>query len=53
MLMTGIFPESIDDVPCGNIIGLVGLDQFMVESSTITTYKNAHKIKVQYRVHII
>ena len=48
--MNGIYPEMIDDVPCGNIIGLVGLDQFVVEASTITTYKHAHSIKVCYCV---
>ena len=50
MLMNGIYPEIIDDVSCGNIIGLVGLDQFVVEASTITTYKHAHSIKVCYSV---
>lgn len=48
MLMTGVYPEPINDVPCGNIIGLNGLDQFVVEASTITTYKHAHSIKVCY-----
>ena len=33
-------------VPCGNICGLVGVDQFLVKTGTITTYKEAHNMKV-------
>lgn len=35
----GRYVESIDDVPCGNIVGLVGVDQFLVKTGTITTYE--------------
>merc|ERR1712224_691758 len=38
--------EAIEDVPCGNICGLVGVDQFLVKSGTITTFKDAHNMKV-------
>merc|ERR1712200_214012 len=41
VLMMGRFVEAIEDVPCGNICGLVGVDQFLVKTGTITTYKEA------------
>jgi elongation factor 2 len=46
ILMMGRYTEPIEDVPCGNICGLVGVDQFLVKSGTITTYKDAHNLKV-------
>jgi len=45
ILMMGRYTESIEDVPCGNIVGLVGVDQFLVKTGTITTFENAHNIK--------
>jgi len=42
----GRFVESIEDCPCGNTIGLVGIDQYLVKSGTITTSETAHNIKV-------
>lgn len=42
----GRYIEAIEDVPCGNIVGLVGVDQFLVKTGTITTYENAHNLKV-------
>ena len=44
--MMGRYIEAIEDVPCGNIVGLVGVDQFLVKTGTITTYENAHNLKV-------
>jgi elongation factor 2 len=44
--MMGRYVESIEDVPCGNTVGLVGVDQFLVKSGTITTSEVAHNIKV-------
>jgi len=38
--------EAIEDVPAGNICGLVGVDQFLVKTGTITTLKEAHNMKV-------
>merc|ERR1712242_471771 len=38
--------EAIEDVPAGNICGLVGVDQFLVKTGTITTLKEAHNLKV-------
>jgi len=46
VLMMGRKTEQIEDCPCGNIIGLVGVDQFLVKSGTITTSESAHNIRV-------
>jgi len=46
ILMMGRFTEAIEDVPAGNICGLVGVDQFLVKTGTITTSKSAHNMKV-------
>lgn len=44
--MMGRYIEAIENVPCGNIVGLVGVDQFLVKTGTITTYEHAHNLKV-------
>uniref|UniRef100_A0A4W4HEH7 Tr-type G domain-containing protein n=1 Tax=Electrophorus electricus TaxID=8005 RepID=A0A4W4HEH7_ELEEL len=46
ILMMGRYVEPIEDVPCGNIVGLVGVDQFLVKTGTITTYEHAHNMRV-------
>jgi len=46
MLMMGRMVEALEDCPCGNICGLVGVDQFLVKTGTITTYEAAHNMKV-------
>jgi len=46
ILMMGRFVEPIEDVPAGNIVGLVGIDQFLLKSGTITTSETAHNLKV-------
>lgn len=46
ILMMGRYTEPIDDVPCGNIVGLVGVDQFLVKTGTITTMEAAHNFKM-------
>jgi len=46
ILMMGGKVEAIEDVPAGNICGLVGVDQYLVKTGTITTYKEAHNMKV-------
>jgi len=45
ILMMGRYTEPIEDVPCGNICGLVGVDQFLVKTGTLTTFENAHNMK--------
>jgi len=46
ILMMGRKTEQIEDCPCGNIIGLVGVDQYLVKSGTISTSESAHNIRV-------
>lgn len=46
VLMMGRSVESIDDCPPGNIVGLVGIDQFLLKSGTLTTDENAHNMRV-------
>ena len=48
--MMGRYIEPIEDVPCGNIVGLVGVDQYLVKTGTITTYVDAHNLKVCYKI---
>jgi elongation factor 2 len=38
--------ESIEDCPAGNICCLVGIDQYLLKSGTITTSETAHNLKV-------
>merc|ERR1712126_326563 len=46
ILMMGRYVEAIEDVPAGNIAGLVGVDQFLVKTGTITTFRDAHNLRV-------
>ncbi|KNE69095.1 elongation factor 2 [Allomyces macrogynus ATCC 38327] len=46
VLMMGRYVEAIDDCPAGNIVGLVGVDQFLLKSGTISTSETAHNLKV-------
>ena len=46
VLMMGRSVEAIEDCPAGNIIGLVGVDQFLLKSGTLTTSETAHNMKV-------
>jgi elongation factor 2 len=44
VLMMGRSVEQIADVPCGNTVGLVGVDQYILKSGTITDIEDAHNI---------
>merc|ERR1719316_2009134 len=44
VLMMGRTVEQIQDVPCGNTVALVGIDQFILKSGTLTTIDTAHNI---------
>merc|ERR1712107_916564 len=44
VLMMGRVVEQIADVPCGNTVALVGVDQYLLKSGTITTIEDAHNI---------
>ena len=44
VLMMGRYTEQVQDVPCGNTVALVGVDQYLLKSGTITTMDTAHNI---------
>jgi len=44
VLMMGRTTEQIADVPCGNTVALVGVDQYILKSGTLTTLDTAHNI---------
>merc|ERR1712212_25584 len=46
ILMMGRLVEAIEDVPAGNICGLVGVDQFLVKTGTNATLKDSYNMKV-------
>jgi elongation factor 2 len=46
ILMMGRYVEPIEDCPAGNIVGLVGIDQFLLKSGTLTTSETAHNMRV-------
>jgi len=47
VLCMGRRQDAVEDVPCGNTVALVGLDQFITKNATLTNEKNddAHPIK--------
>merc|ERR1712127_20222 len=38
--------EAVPDVPCGNTVGLVGVDQYLTKQGTISDHDGAHNIRV-------
>lgn len=42
VLMMGRNVEQVQDVPCGNTVALVGVDQFILKSGTLTTCETAY-----------
>lgn len=51
VLIMGHQVEQISDVPCGNTCGLVGIDQYVVKTCTITEIEDAHNItQMKYSV---
>ena len=46
VIMMGGKVEAVPDVPCGNTVALVGVDQFLIKRGTITTHEDAHNIRV-------
>lgn len=45
VLMMGRTTEAVEEVPCGNICGLVGIDQFIIKTGTISTFAGAHNLR--------
>jgi len=46
VLMMGRYVEPVEDIPAGNTVGLVGVDQYLLKSGTITTSEEAFNIRV-------
>jgi elongation factor 2 len=46
MIMMASRTEAVDDIPCGNTVGLVGIDAYILKTGTITDQEDAHNIKV-------
>merc|ERR1711957_988644 len=44
VLMMGRTTEQIADVPCGNTVALVGVDQLILHGGTISDHEDAHNI---------
>jgi len=44
VLMMGRSQDAIQDVPCGNTVGLVGIDQYLLKTGTLTDIEDAHNI---------
>ena len=45
VLMMAKSTEKMDAVPCGNIVGLSGIDQYMSKTGTLSDSKEAHPIR--------
>ena len=45
VLMMGRTAEYIADVPCGNTVALVGIDQYLMKTGTISDSMDAHTIR--------
>jgi elongation factor 2 len=45
VLMMGRTVEYIADVPCGNTVGLVGVDQYLMKTGTISDHPDAHTLR--------
>jgi len=43
--MMGRTVEYIPDVPCGNTVGLVGVDQYLMKTGTLSDHPDAHTIR--------
>ncbi|BFZ09949.1 hypothetical protein BsWGS_12987 [Bradybaena similaris] len=46
VVMMGGSVQGVDSAPCGNIVGLVGVDKFLQKTGTISTFEHAHNLKV-------
>lgn len=51
ILMMGRYVEQLVDCPCGNIVGLVGIDAYLLKAGTITSHDDAHNfVTMKYSV---
>ena len=44
--MMGGKVESVPEVPCGNTVGIVGVDSHLSKQGTLTNFEGAHNIRV-------
>jgi len=44
LVMMGQYAEAVDDVPCGNIVSLIGIDQYLLRSGTLSCSDQAYPI---------
>jgi len=47
VLMMGRYQEAVDDIPAGNLVGLVGVDQFIIKTATITNEDDAEAYPIK------
>jgi len=45
VIMMGNKAEAVPDIPAGNTAALVGVDQYLIKSGTITDHEGAHNLK--------
>lgn len=45
LIMMGRYVEHVPDVPAGNNVAMVGIDQYLLKTGTITTIEDAHNFK--------
>jgi len=51
ILMMGRYVEQLPDAPCGNIVGLVGIDAYLLKAGTIASHESAHPfVTMKYSV---
>merc|ERR1719160_1116400 len=41
----GRYVEQVQDIPAGNTCGLVGIDQYIIKTGTVSTSEVAHNFK--------
>ena len=51
VIMMGRYVEQVPDCPCGNTIGLVGIDAYLLKSGTIASWDGSHNfVDMKYSV---
>merc|ERR1719261_1649861 len=45
VIMMGRYVEQVQDIPAGNTCGLVGIDQYIIKTGTVTTSEVAHNFR--------
>ena len=46
VVMVGASAHGVETVPCGNVCALSGVDKYLLKTGTISTYEQAHNLKV-------